>query len=73
MTSADRRLDAVATGLTARERAIIAMACTNRDEQPDERLIKYMPPDQQQEFDRLVGAVERAVDEFYSNCILWCE
>jgi hypothetical protein len=73
MSTADRRLNAVADSLSARERAIIAISCSNRDEQPDERLTKYMPPDQQQEFDRLVGAVERAIDEFYSNCILWCE
>lgn len=73
MSAADRRLDAVADGLTARERAIIAISSSNRDEQPDERLIKYMPADQEDEFNRLVTAVEHAVDEFWSNCILWCE
>ncbi len=73
MTTADRRLDAVTTGLTARERAILTIGIWNRSEEPEDRLIKYMPPEQKEEFERLVKAVENANDEFWSDCSLWCE
>ena len=72
MTTADRRLDAVTTGLTARERAILTIGIWNRSEEPEDRLLKYMPPEQKEEFERLVKAVENANDEFWSDCSLWC-
>jgi hypothetical protein len=73
VTTADRRLDVLTAGLTARERAILAIGCWIRGEEPDERLIKYMPPGQKEEFERLVTAVENANDEFWSDCSIWCE
>ena len=73
MTTADRRLDALTTGLTARERAILVIGLLHRAEEPDERLLKYMPPEQKDEFERVVRAVENANDEFWSDCGPWCE
>ena len=73
MTTADRRLDAVTTGLTVRERALLALGYWHRDEEPDERLLKYMPPEQKDEFERLLNAVENANGQLYSDSSIWCE
>jgi hypothetical protein len=73
VTSADRRLDALTTGLTVRERALLALGYWHRDEEPDERLLKYMPPEQKDEFERLLNAVENANGQLYSDSSIWCE
>src|SRR5450756_346106 len=73
MTTADRRLDALTTGLTVRERALLALGYWHRDEEPDERLLKYMPPEQKDEFERLLNAVDNANGQLYSDSSIWCE
>jgi hypothetical protein len=63
----------IESGLTARERAILVLRAWRQREEPDERLRKYMPAEQREEFDRIVEAVEQANDHAYQAVAFWYE
>lgn len=60
MTAPARRLEAVSTGLTARERALLILRAWLAGEDPDFRLRRYAPAEQKEELER----VERAIDDW---------
>lgn len=69
----DRKLDALTSVLTARQRAILRLRAWCADEEPDDRLIRLCPPQDKAEMDRIVRAVEHANGEANGALILWLE
>jgi len=58
MTSTEKRLDAAGAALTVRERLTLVMRAWLNDEPWDERLVRHVPPEQQEEYHRLSTVVE---------------
>ncbi len=68
MTAPERRLDALAAGLTARERAVLILRAWLDGQDEEDRLHKHMPAEQKEECERIVAAVVSANQEFHWAC-----
>ena len=60
MTSTDKRLDAATAELTVRERLRLVMRAWLNGEPWDERLVRHVPPERREEYERLSSVVEDA-------------
>ena len=58
MSTTEKRLDALGSVLTVRERLTLVMRGWLNDEQWDERLVRFIPPSDKQEYDELVRVIE---------------
>jgi len=58
MTSTEKRLESAGAALTVRERLTLVMRAWLNDEPWDERLVRHVPPEQREEYERLSSVVE---------------
>lgn len=58
MTSTEKRLDAMGSALTLRERLTLVTRAWLNGEEFDKRLMRHVPPEDKPEFDRLLKVVE---------------
>jgi hypothetical protein len=67
----DRRAWEIMRGLTAKERAVMAVRAFVADEKLDEEVRKTMPYEQREEYDKLVRRYERVNWNLLSWCGVW--
>ncbi|MEO8538150.1 MAG: hypothetical protein ABI577_00300, partial [bacterium] len=73
MVAIDRRLDALTSELTARERAVLWLRAWRQGEKVDERVVRFCPPQDKPEMHRICAAVEHASDEARGLLIILLE
>jgi hypothetical protein len=73
MVAVERRLGRLTSELTARERAVLCLRAWCEGEEADERVIRYCPPQDKTEMERIRRAVEHASIEAHSTLIILLE
>ena len=73
MVVADRRLDLLTSELTGKQRAVLCLRAWCQGEKVDDRVVRYCPPADKPEMDRICEAVEEGNGRIHQGLIMLLE